>query len=468
MRKLIVLMVFALLAVVILPVTAQDDMEMVPYPGQHTECEHDLTGETITFYHFGDLSGPLGAITGPIVAAYDDAMAYHTEYGTLCGATVNYVNEDTGGDRERTQAAYDRFTSEFDVQMLGLYASDDAELLFDQLAEDEIPVVISAGSVPGLYGEDGQSPGWIYATNPLYVDQLGDFCEYMVDNPDTFADPVIGYLGWPNAFGQAAFTPEATAYCESLGVGFVATPELFNPAEPDIIVNVQNLTDAGANVLYVNALGPNGPGKVAQAMADLGIENEVHLAGVNWVMDTVSTGLTSQGAVNAETGLPVIDGMYGSVPYSWWTETDSPTVQFMTQQADLNERAAAVRGVTYMLTWGNIDLTIEAYIQTINSVGGLENVTGAALRETMDNIDYQVMGGMYTANFQEGAIRDVTNNRIAQMRFVNATFDGLATSADDAFVIEGAGLFLPTIVPVTEWGDTPDLRTGGADVPMDG
>ena len=59
------------------------------------------------------------------------------------------------------------------------------------------------------------------------------------------------------------------------------------------------------------------------------------------------------------------------------------------------------------------------------------------------------------------------NNRIAQMRFVNATFDGVATSADDAFVIEGLGLFLPTIIPVTEWQDTPDLRTGGADVPMD-
>src|SRR5690606_5409461 len=121
--------------------------------------------------------------------------------------------------------------------------------------------------------------------------------------------PVIGYLGWPNAFGQAAFTPEAIAFCAEVGVGFVETPELFNPAEPDIIVNVQNLTDAGANILYVNALGPNGPGKVAQAVADLGIENEVALAGVNWVMDTVSAGLTSQGPKRADTGLPVISGM---------------------------------------------------------------------------------------------------------------------------------------------------------------
>lgn len=464
MRKLVLLLSILCLLAIVVPVGAQD--EMVPYPATHTECEYDLTGETITLYHFGDLSGPLGAITGPIVVGYDDATAYITENGLLCGATVNYVNEDTGGERERTQAAYDRFSSEFDdMVLLGLYASDDAELLFDQLAEDEVPVIISAGSVPGLYGEDSQSPGWIYATNPLYVDQLGTFCEYVADNPDTFADPVIGYLGWPNAFGQAAFTPESTGYCESLGVGFVDTPELFNPAEPDIIVNVQNLTDAGANILYVNALGPNGPGKVAQAIADLGIEDEVALAGVNWVMDTVSTGLTSQGAVRASTGLPVIDGMYGSVPFLWWNETDHPAIQFVTQQADLNERATAVRGVTYLATWANIDVTLEAMIQTINRVGP-DNVTGAAVKETLDNMNYEALGGVFTADFQEGAIRDVTNNRIAVMRFLNATGDGVATSADDAFVIEGAGLFVPILVPVTEWQDTPELREGGADAPM--
>jgi len=465
MRKFLVYVCLLVLVVLQVQVSAQDDL--IPFPGVHTECDYDLTGETITFYHFGDLSGPLGAITGPIVLAYDDALAYLNENGILCGATIDYVNEDTGGDRERTQATYDRFTSEYDnLMMLGLYASDDAELLRDQLAEDEIPVLISAGSVPGLYGEDGQSPGWIYATNPLYVDQLGTFCQFVVANPDTFVEPVIGYLGWPNAFGQAAFTPEAVGYCESLGIGFIATPELFSPAEPDIIVNVQNLVDAGANILYVNALGPNGPGKVAQAMADLGIEGEVALAGVNWVMD-ISTGFTSQGPTRADTGLPVIDGMYGSVPFAWWTETSNPSIQFLTQQATLNERAGNVRGVTYLLTWANIDLQVEVLIQTINRVGGIENLTGAALKETLDNIVYEPLGGLFTADWNGGESRDVSNNRIAVMHFLNATGDGLATSRDDAFVVEGAGLLVPIIVPLTELQDVPDLRPGGADVPAD-
>ncbi len=104
-------------------------------------------------------------------------------------------------------------------------------------------------------------------------------------------------------------------------------------------------------------------------------------------------------------------------------------------------------------------------IQTINRVGP-DNLTGAAVKETLDNMNYEALGGVFTADFQDGAIRDVTNNRIAVMRFLNATGDGVATSADDAFVIEGAGLFVPILVPVTEWQDTPDLREGGADAPM--
>jgi ABC-type branched-subunit amino acid transport system substrate-binding protein len=458
MRKLVVFISLLLLIGMLLPVTAQD--EMLPYPSTHTECEHDLTGETITMYHFGDLSGALAAITGPIVLGYEDATKYITENGILCGATVTYANEDTGGDRERTQAAYDRFTSEYDdLYLLGLYASDDAELLFDQVAEDEIPVLISAGSVPGLYGEDGQSPGWIYATNQLYVDQMGDFCEYVAENPETFPEPVMGYLGWPNAFGLAAFTPEATGYCESLGIDFIDTPELFSPAEPDIIVNVQNLVDAGANILYVNALGPNGPGKVAQAMADLGVEGDVALAGVNWVMD-ISTGFTSQAPTRADSGLPVIAGMYGSVPFMWWTEREHPGVAFITQQADLNERAANVRGVAYMATWANVDLSVEIYIQTLNRVGGLENMSGAAVKETIDSIVFEPMGGIFTADWQGGEIRDASSNRIAVMQFLNATADGIATSRDDAFVVEGAGLLVPLIVPVTEFNEVPDLRPG--------
>ncbi|MCY3583643.1 MAG: hypothetical protein OXH44_13840, partial [Chloroflexi bacterium] len=51
--------------------SAQD---MVDYPSDLSECEFDLTGETINIYHFGDLSGPYAFITQPIVSAISDAV----------------------------------------------------------------------------------------------------------------------------------------------------------------------------------------------------------------------------------------------------------------------------------------------------------------------------------------------------------------------------------------------------------
>jgi hypothetical protein len=46
------------------------------------------------------------------------------------------------------------------------------------------------------------------------------------------------------------------------------------------------------------------------------------------------------------------------------------------------------------------------------------------------------------------------------MRFANATMDGLATSRDDALVINEAGLLFPLLVPLTPFNEVPDLRPG--------
>ena len=105
----------------------------------------------------------------------------------VCAAQKSEWQEyrDTAGDPNNVQPAYDHFSTLADKpDALILYASGDPERLRSQVAEDEIPALISAGSVEGLYGEDGKTPGWIYATNPLYVDQFGAFCKYVADNAD--------------------------------------------------------------------------------------------------------------------------------------------------------------------------------------------------------------------------------------------------------------------------------------------
>jgi ABC-type branched-subunit amino acid transport system substrate-binding protein len=460
MRK--VTFVLLLLLAGVLAVSAQDDM--LPLPTTHTECEVDLTGETITIYHFGDLSGPFAFITQPLVAGYTDGIAYFNEHGGVCGAQLAQHNEDTGGDLEQTQAIYDRFKGEFgdDMDLLVLYASADAELLREQLAEDGIVSIISAGSVAGLYGESGDEPGWLFATNPLYTDQLGAFCNYLEANADQYPDPVIGYISWAGAFGQAAFTPETIAYCAEHGVTIIDTPEIFLPTDTDITVQVQNLMDKGATILYTNTLA-SGPVLVAETVRALGLEGEVQLAGVNWVMDT-SVGLLS--SQRAGDQMPAVDGMLGSMPFYWWSEVDQPGIAFITQQAELNERTGATRNIAYLLSFAAVDQIVELYTQTVNRVGSLEEVTGADLKETLENFDYEGLVGNINYG-EDGQLRAVNLNRIAMLRFLNADGTGVAESRDEAMVIptDSGEVMVPVVVPLTDFEPAPDLRPGGADVP---
>jgi branched-chain amino acid transport system substrate-binding protein len=441
---------------------AQD--ETLPDFIQHTACDVDLTGETITITHFGDISGAYAFITQPLLAGLADGLAYYNARGGICGATIATDNRDTGGDPTQVQAAYDAYRAqENKPDLLLLYASGDAELLRSQVEADEIPVLISAGSIAGLYGEDGRTPGWIYATNPLYADQLGSFCEFAGGEMGMgmYGDaPTIGYISWPGAFGQAAFTPESVAYCAEQGVTVLETPEIFLPTDTDITTQVQNLVDAGANILYTNTLA-TGPALVAKTITDLGLEDTIQLAGVNWALDT-SVGLLGRSSIGSD-GLPSVNGLVASLPFHWYSEVQLPGIQLVREQAELNERALPVQNISYILGFSIVDTYVELYAQAVNQAGSLEAVDGTVMKSVIENLDYSPLG-LYRIFFENGELRASTNNRIATMRFANTTMDGVATSGDDALKIpqdDGTNIFVPVLVPLTEFAPAPDLRPGG-------
>ena len=456
MKKLCVLIALLLLVGGALPGMAQDMME---YPSDLTECEVDLTGETLNIFHFGDLSGPFAFITQPIISAMTDAIGYWNSHGGVCGAELGQIYEDTGGSREAAQSAYDRFTSQYpdELDLLLLYSSDDGELLREQLAADEIVSFISAGSIESLYGEDGQTPGWLYASNPLYINQFGFFCQFVAASPEAFPDPVIGFVTWPFAFGLAGMEPAALEYCGGLGVEVLTEPQVFLPTDTDILTQVQNAIDGGANIIYTNTLA-TGPALIAGTLADLGMEDDIKLAGFNWVMDT-SVGILGQRVLKSN-GLPSVDGMFGSMPFLWWTELSSPAVQFVYQQFTMNERGPAEQNIAYLVTWGAVDSIIETTIRTVNRLGSLDAVSGADIRETVESMDYAVLGGLYHFGFEEG-MRDGVMNRMAVLKYANMDMSGAATGPDDALLIDdGAGgkLFVPIVVPLTDFTDVPQLR----------
>lgn len=464
MRKLGFLLIVALLLTVV-PSFGQEAMALPDFiSAERTPCEVDLTGETFAFAHIGDLSGPYGPITQPVLAAYADAVAYFNEHGGICGATITLPDPttvDTGGNPELTQSIYDRVSEEA-PKLLVLYSSGDSELLRDQLAEDQIPVIISAGSVAGLYGPDGTEPGWIFATNPLYVDQFGHYCEYAAENVE---NPVIGYLSWQGAFGTAAYTPEAIAYCESIGVEVLDEPQLFLPTDTDISGAVQALVDGGANILYTNSLA-TGPALIAATVTNLGLNDSVRIAGVNWAVDS-SVGLLGLQSI-APNGAPSVNGIVGSLPFAWWSETDNPGIALMTEVATAAERPFTLRNIAYILGFSSVDVYIEVMVQTANRVGSAD-FTGADVYETMQALDYnslQVSVLKFT-NEAGDPIRDTELNRMAVLTYAGAEGGTILDGQAPLMVAlpDGREIPLPVNVPLEEFRNTPDLRPGGADVP---
>jgi TolB protein len=394
----------------------------------------------------------------PLKAGYDDATEYFNAQGGICGATLAQVFADTDMS---IQDIYARSVAlEPKPVLVTLYGSGDAEDLRDQLANDEIPGLgIRVGSVKALYGEDGQTPGWIFGTNPLYVDQVGSICDYIAANPDLSPKPVLGFINWDEAFARSADTDETRAYCQSVGVGY-AGASYFSGNATYIQPHIQNLIDAGATILFTQSL-ETGPGLVAKTLEEMGLQGKVPLAAVNWAMDP-TVGLLGGKNIRAD-GLPAMSGMIGSLPLRSWAETDHPGIQLITAQADLHQRPAYVRNHYYTLAWASTDLYIEVYIQTGNRVG-FDHITGADIKETLENIVYSPMGGVENIDFEGGARRTLSANRIGQMNYLGQ--DGKTPArANNPLLLNGEQHVIPMIIPLTDYQPAPDLRPGGTDVP---
>jgi WD40 repeat protein len=446
-------------------IRTDDSTAVTTLPFAHTACNDgvDLTGQTVSLHHMLALVGEQNnTFLQPLKAGFDDATEYFNEHGGICGATLAQVFADTDMS---IQEIYNRITAlESKPVLVTLYGSGDAADLRDQLANDEIPGLgIRVGSVQALYGEDGQTPGWIFGTNPLYVDQVGSMCDYIAANPDLFPKPVLGFISWDEGFARSADTDESRAYCQSVGVGYAGAS--YFPSDATYIQpHIQNLIDAGATILFTQSL-ETGPVLVAKTLDEMGLQGKVPLAAVNWAMDP-TVGLLGGENIRAD-GLPAMSGMIGSMPLRSWAETDHPGIQLIIEQADLHNRPQQVRNHYYTLAWASTDLYIEVYIQTGNRVG-FDHITGADIKETLENIVYSPLGGIENIDFEGGARRTLSANRIGVMNYLGQ--DGKTPAGENnpllLSTVGGEQQVIPMLMPLSNFQRAPDLRPGGADVPV--
>jgi ABC-type branched-subunit amino acid transport system substrate-binding protein len=445
LKKLLLLILLGALVLLTVPPSLAQE-EPISRASEAT-CEADLTGQTVKFYHFGDLSGPYAFITQPVLIGFEDAITYFNEQGGVCGATIATEYRDTGASGEAAQAAWDEFTGRGDASVVFLYLTEDSELLRDQATQQQIPLVVATASTRSLYGENADTPAYVFGATPLYQNQLGAFCDYISQNWDSYGiegDPVIGHISWLGAFGEASDTEESRAYCASKGVGY-ANAQYYFPGIPDISGQIRKALDEGANILYTTSLA-SGPAQLASTVQTLELQDQIILAGPNWVLDTSVIGL----------GGEAVAGFIGQMPYYWWDEQTQPGVKLVNDYWVANRLATASdpaqafqgRNIAYLLAWTTVAWYQQFMTLAVNQVGGLEGVDGQAVYETLTSgITFDPLDGLIELRYDDFQ-RTATRSRIGTIRFV-----------------ETDGGRIPQVAPLTDWFTVPDLIPGGADVP---
>ena len=393
-----------------------------------TKGPPDLAGETITIYHFGDLSGPYAAITAPLIHGAEDAVAAVNAAGGLYGATLAVKFADTGGSIDEAVAAYDRFTGEDKNPLVMItYGSGEVEALAQRFAEDKIVNITAGLSGRGFYIDSG----YTFGLGPIYPDQLGFVMAFLKENWDTYkpaggGDEIeLAYLSWPTAFGQGALKDESRAYLEELGIEIVAEEVYDLSPAADTTTAILNAQAAGANVIWTNTLA-FGPAAILNDLNALGLRDQFVVAADNWAMDLATYAFLAEPAYGV--------GLIAPFPYLWWTDTDNPGIQYAQELFEANERDMAEHNVGYLLLIAGVDLAVDAITLAIDTVG-YENLTGEAVHDALIALGpHKALDGVLRVDYSG----DNRSPHMSQIRMIQG--------GPDAFVV------------IQDWAEMPDLR----------
>ncbi|TET99040.1 MAG: hypothetical protein E3J30_05285 [Anaerolineales bacterium] len=388
----------------------------------------DLTGETITIYHFGDLSGPYAAITSPLVHGAEDAVAAVNEAGGIYGAMLDVKFADTGGSIDEAVAAFDRFTGEDDNPLVMItYGSGEVEALAQRFAENKVVNITAGLSARGFYIDSGYS----FGLGPIYPDQFGLVMTFLHDNweaykPADAGDEIkLAYVSWPTAFGQGALTPETRVFLDDLGIEVVAEETYDVSPAADTTTAILNAQAAGANVIWTNTLA-FGVSVVLNDLNSLGLRDQFVVATDNWGMDLATYAFLADGAYGV--------GLISAFPYLWWTDADNAGVQYAENLFAANERPSSEHNVGYLLLVAGIDMAVQAIQHAIDTVG-YENLNGEAVHDAlMDLSPFEALDGVLRVDYS-GTSR---SPHVSQIRMI--------MGGPDAFNV------------LQDWTDTPDLR----------
>ncbi len=445
------ILVFALLAAACSPVPAEAPMaaEEEAAPAAQAEsaaapeapmeivCENSYEGETLMIYQQAGLTGPLATLMGTgFIGGTQDAIEQINSEGGVCGVMLTLRLEDTQYVLEQEVQVYEQYRTETPKPLFITTSNSAAAIaLKDRVVEDEIVNIATGVHTQALYDPpDGYTVGMV----PIYSDQFAGFLQFVHDNwadikPEGAGDDItVGVIGWANAFGAGATTPEALAFAESLGITVLPLEQ--QPIDPsaDVTGQLQNLLVNGANVIYMQAISFSIT-QVIGTLHALGFYDQVVVGSVNWGMNRDVLNILGANA-------PLAAGYYGVFPYLWWTDSDAPGVQRALASFDAKGYPDTDKAFTYLLTYSVMFGIADILTVAMNNVG-FDGLNGTEFLNAM-----QQMGTISAAGVLE--MKADGSNRApnkAQIRQAQMMEDG---SVD--FVVVQDFVTLPDTRPGSE------------------
>jgi branched-chain amino acid transport system substrate-binding protein len=377
------------------------------------ECALDLTGEQIVIYQNAGREGPIASILGEAFAfATADAVNEINAAGGICGAELVVEFRETNYNVDLEVQAYEEVRAATpEAFLVQTYASGATVALNERVIEDQI-----VNMAAGLNAQATYVPrdGWTVLIGPIYSDQFAGFMEFVVDNWDDIKpegagdDVTVGVIGWANAYGAGATTPESIAYVESLGVTVLPLEEQEISPEADVTGQIQNMLLSGANVIYQQNLSFS-TAQVIGTVRALGAWDSVVMGGVNWSGNTDVINFLGENAA-------LMDGYYAMYPWTSWDQTDNPGVQMAEAAFAAGGHPDSEKSNTYLATYGGFYNTAVIIEHAINLYGW--PVTGETFFDAFKDLGTVNAIGLIEFNVA-GEDRAPRSTQIRQARLVD-------------------------------------------------
>ena len=400
-------------------------------------CENSYEGESLVIYQQAGLTGPLATLMGTgFISATQDAIDQINAEGGVCGVMLSVRMEDTQYALEQEIQVYEQFRA-VDPKPLFITTANSAATvaLKDRVVEDEIVNLATGVHSHSIYNPpDGYTVGMV----PIYPDQFAGFLQFVHSNwadikPEGAGDSItVGVIGWANAFGAGAITPESQAFAESLGITVLPLEEQQVSPSADVTGQLQNLLVNGANVIYMQAISFSIT-QVIGTLHAMGFYDKVVLGSVNWGMNRDVLNILGENA-------PLAAGYYGVFPYLWWTDTDVPGVQMALETFAAKGYPEHEKAFTYLLLYSAMYGLADVLTVALNNVG-FDGLNGTEYLKAMQQMGTVSAAGVFELNV-EGSNRAPNKAQIRQAQILE---DG---SID--FVVVQDFVTLPDMRPAAE------------------